>query len=250
MGRVKIKRKSTLIDMTAMSDVTVLLLTFFMLTSTFLQKEPVVVKTPSSISEQAVPANNLVTVLVDQKENVFISITGSKSMSSDTVRMKVLNRAVSKYNKLHPNEPINLTSEQVASFGKLNMFGCPFKKLPQLLSMPSADQDLAMNPDKPEFIGSIQIDGRRTFENNPNEFQIWMLAYRDVAAELPAEVEKTDGTVDKEGTVYDLVKQGKVISVKADEAIPFSVVHVVMDNLQTLSMNKFSLMTSLKQKEN
>ena len=106
MGRVKIKRKSTLIDMTAMSDVTVLLLTFFMLTSTFLQKEPVVVKTPSSISEQAVPANNLVTVLVDQKENVFISITGSKSMSSDTVRMKVLNRAVSKYNKLHPNEPI------------------------------------------------------------------------------------------------------------------------------------------------
>ena len=74
--------------------------------------------------------------------------------------------------------------------------------------------------------------------------------YRDVAAELPAEVEKPDGTVDKEGTVYDLVKQGKVISVKADEATPFSVVHVVMDNLQTLSMNKFSLMTSLKQKEN
>ncbi|WP_290090695.1 biopolymer transporter ExbD, partial [Duncaniella muris] len=39
MGKVKMKRKSTLIDMTAMSDVTVLLLTFFMLTSTFLQKE-------------------------------------------------------------------------------------------------------------------------------------------------------------------------------------------------------------------
>ena len=33
MGRVKIKKKSTFIDMTAMSDVTVLLLTFFMLTS-------------------------------------------------------------------------------------------------------------------------------------------------------------------------------------------------------------------------
>ena len=31
MGKVKIKRKSTLIDMTAMSDVTVLLLTFFYL---------------------------------------------------------------------------------------------------------------------------------------------------------------------------------------------------------------------------
>ena len=41
MGKVKIKKKETRIDMTAMSDVTVLLLTFFMLTSTFLQKEPV-----------------------------------------------------------------------------------------------------------------------------------------------------------------------------------------------------------------
>ena len=48
MPRVKIKRKSTRIDMTAMSDVTVLLLTFFMLTSTFVQKEPVRVNTPDS----------------------------------------------------------------------------------------------------------------------------------------------------------------------------------------------------------
>ena len=41
MGRAQIKKKSTFIDMTAMSDVTVLLLTFFMLTSTFVKKEPV-----------------------------------------------------------------------------------------------------------------------------------------------------------------------------------------------------------------
>ena len=46
MGRAKIKKKSTFIDMTAMSDVTVLLLTFFMLTSTFVKKEPVQVFTP------------------------------------------------------------------------------------------------------------------------------------------------------------------------------------------------------------
>ena len=43
MGKVEVKKKSPFIDMTAMSDVTVLLLTFFMLTSTFLQKEPVTV---------------------------------------------------------------------------------------------------------------------------------------------------------------------------------------------------------------
>ena len=64
MGKVKIKRKSTLIDMTAMSDVTVLLLTFFMLTSTFLQKEPVTVLTPSSVSEIKVPVTNYSTILI------------------------------------------------------------------------------------------------------------------------------------------------------------------------------------------
>ena len=48
MGRAQIKKKSTFIDMTAMSDVTVLLLTFFMLTSTFVKKEPVQVNTPAS----------------------------------------------------------------------------------------------------------------------------------------------------------------------------------------------------------
>ena len=51
MGRAQIKKKSTFIDMTAMSDVTVLLLTFFMLTSTFVKKEPVQVNTPASVSE-------------------------------------------------------------------------------------------------------------------------------------------------------------------------------------------------------
>ena len=41
--------------MTAMSDVTVLLLTFFMLTSTFVKKEPVQVTTPASVSEIKIP---------------------------------------------------------------------------------------------------------------------------------------------------------------------------------------------------
>ena len=51
MSRAKIKKKNMFIDMTAMSDVTVLLLTFFMLTASFVKKEPVQVVTPASISE-------------------------------------------------------------------------------------------------------------------------------------------------------------------------------------------------------
>ena len=74
MGRAKIKKKSTFIDMTAMSDVTVLLLTFFMLTSTFVKKEPVQVITPASVSEIKIPEKNILQILVDPNGKIFMSM--------------------------------------------------------------------------------------------------------------------------------------------------------------------------------
>lgn len=74
MPKVKMKKKSTFIDMTAMSDVTVLLLTFFMLTSTFIQKEPVLVTTPSSVSEIKIPETDILQILVDSDGRIFMSL--------------------------------------------------------------------------------------------------------------------------------------------------------------------------------
>ena len=119
MGKPKVKRKSTLIDMTAMSDVTVLLLTFFMLTSTFLAKEPATVITPSSVSEIKVPMENLVTILVSGAEaksdgslnravegKVFIGLTGDtdSTYSSEKMRKDLLVEAQNRYkSRLSPN---------------------------------------------------------------------------------------------------------------------------------------------------
>ena len=69
MPKVKVKKKSTLIDMTAMSDVTVLLLTFFMLTSTFVQQEPQQVVTPSSVSEFEIPDRDVLEVLIEPTDS-------------------------------------------------------------------------------------------------------------------------------------------------------------------------------------
>ena len=69
MSRAKIKKKNMFIDMTAMSDVTVLLLTFFMLTASFVKKEPVQVVTPASISEIKIPETNIMSILVDLYES-------------------------------------------------------------------------------------------------------------------------------------------------------------------------------------
>ncbi|MBQ0029020.1 MAG: biopolymer transporter ExbD, partial [Bacteroidales bacterium] len=110
MGKVKVKKKDPRIDMTAMSDVTVLLLTFFMLTSTFLQEEPVKVITPASVSEDVVPEQKLITVLVSQNEHdghgqVYMEIVGASkkddadsAFTTENVKKQILQIMASKHN--------------------------------------------------------------------------------------------------------------------------------------------------------
>src|SRR5438874_12588860 len=74
MPKVKLPRKSTHIDMTAMCDVAFLLLTFFMLATKFKPEEPVVVKTPSSISDIQLPDVDIMLLTVDTKGRIFFSI--------------------------------------------------------------------------------------------------------------------------------------------------------------------------------
>ena len=80
MGKLKIKKSDVWIDMTPMSDVMVLLLTFFMLTSTFVKNEPVKVNQPSSVSEIKVPENNVLNILVDKEGKVFMSMDNQNDM--------------------------------------------------------------------------------------------------------------------------------------------------------------------------
>ncbi|MGM9842580.1 MAG: ExbD/TolR family protein [Candidatus Limisoma sp.] len=230
MGKVEVKKKSPFIDMTAMSDVTVLLLTFFMLTSTFLQKEPVTVITPSSVSEEKVPEQNLITVLVNPQGKVFISLAGDKdsTFSSEKMRVELVKSVVAEYNKVHPNANLTLNQKQVNNFGSTYMFGLPIKMLPTWLNMPQEQRDAYIDPSKNEVAG-IPIDMNEDL-SKPNDFQIWMRAAYNLSND----------------NLQGAIKDGKGIAIKADQATPYSVVQVVMDNLQTMKMNKFTLMTALK----
>ena len=230
MGKVEVKKKSPFIDMTAMSDVTVLLLTFFMLTSTFLQKEPVTVITPSSVSEEKVPEQNLITVLVNPQGKVFISLAGDKdsTFSSEKMRVELVKSVVAEYNKVHPNAKLSLNQKQVSNFGSTYMFGLPIKMLPDWLNMPQEQRDEYIDPNKSEVAG-IPIDMNEDL-SKPNDFQIWMRAAYNLSND----------------NLQGAIKDGKGIAIKADQTTPYSVVQVVMDNLQTMKMNKFTLMTALK----
>ena len=233
MGKVKIKKKETRIDMTAMSDVTVLLLTFFMLTSTFLQKEPVQVITPPSVSEEKVPVANLLSVLVSPEGKVYLEVLGSqdstdnKKYGSENVRAHMLQYMAEHYNALHPGANISFTPEELATFSKCNAFGVPITRMKEWLRLPTDQRDKAL-----EAGPGVPIDMNED-PNKPNEFQQWVqAAYNSIDEEL-----------------RDAVVKGSGISIKADQTTPYSVVNVVMDNLQTIKMNKFTLMTALKTEE-
>ena len=82
MGKLKVKKHDVWIDMTPMSDVMVLLLTFFMLTSTFVKNEPVKVNQPSSVSEIKVPENDVLNIVVDKAGKVFMSMDNQNDLLS------------------------------------------------------------------------------------------------------------------------------------------------------------------------
>jgi len=232
MGKVKIKKKETRIDMTAMSDVTVLLLTFFMLTSTFLQKEPVQVITPPSVSEEKVPVANLLSILVSPEGKVYLEVLGSqdstdnKRKGSENVRVSMLQNMAEQYNSTHPGANIKFTNEELTTFSKCNAFGVPITKMKEWLNLEPDQRDKALEG------AGIPISMNED-PNKLNEFQMWVkAAYNSIDDEL-----------------QDSMVKGTGIAIKADQTTPYSVVNVVMDNLQTIKMNKFTLMTALKSEE-
>ncbi len=119
MPKAKIPRKSTNIDMTAMCDVAFLLLTFFMLATKFKPEEPVVVKTPSSISEIPLPDVDIMLLTVDKTGRIFFSIDNKikrKALIEDVNKAKNLNLSEEEMNSFAIGASIGIKFDQLKSF--------------------------------------------------------------------------------------------------------------------------------------
>jgi biopolymer transport protein ExbD len=124
MPKVKVPRKSTVVDMTAMTDVAFLLLTFFMLATKFKPDEPVMVDTPSSVSEIKLPETDVMLLTIDDKGRVFFTVDGQST------RDDLINRMSAIYN-------ITFTQNQKDEFRVMSSFGGPITQLPKYLDMTS-----------------------------------------------------------------------------------------------------------------
>src|SRR5687767_8063577 len=74
MPKVKVPRKSTSIDMTAMCDVAFLLLSFFILATQFKPEEALQVVTPKSVSTKVLNMEDYVMITMDKEGKVYFSV--------------------------------------------------------------------------------------------------------------------------------------------------------------------------------
>ena len=122
MAAVKPKRHGPAMDMTAMCDVAFLLLTFFIMASSFKSEETVTIDTPSSISDELIPETDICMVTIDPNGKYYFGIT-DPSQRDDFA--KVLS---DKYN-------LGLTNAEMVQYTSLAEVGVPMKQLKNYIGL-------------------------------------------------------------------------------------------------------------------
>ncbi|HEY6083279.1 MAG TPA: biopolymer transporter ExbD [Chitinophagaceae bacterium] len=150
MPKIKIARKSTLVDMTPMCDVAFLLLTFFMLTTKFKPQDPVVVVTPSSISSQLLPEASVAMITVSKDGRVFFGLD-QQNMRLDLIKA------------INQQYQLGLTPEELKNYSLASTVGVPIHQLKSFLSV---------SPDKQKDYPQPGVP----YDSTNNELKQW-LAY-------------------------------------------------------------------------
>ena len=163
--------------MTPMSDVMVLLLTFFMLTSTFVKNDPVKVVTPGSVSEIKVPEKDVLNVHVAKDGKVFITIDNTNDLVS------IVDAMTGKFG-------ITLTGAQLETLKKHSMLGVGMEKLTAYLSLP---EDQMADAIQKEGIPTDSIDDG-TGKKDKSEFQLWVTEARNVNSDIKIAIKADQDT--------------------------------------------------------
>jgi len=159
MPRAKVQRKSTSIDMTAMCDVSFLLLTFFILTATARQPDPLKITIPSSTYKIPVPDVDIAKLSIGHGK-VFYEVAGKD------VKMATLDKMAAQYK-------ISFTPQERERFGVIQSFGVPIQSLKQYIGL--RDEEART---KSGLSTGIPADSTN------NQLSDWILNSRQAVAEL------------------------------------------------------------------
>ena len=148
MSRVKVARKSTAIDMTAMCDVAFLLLTFFILSAKPKTQAPVSADPPASTATFVIPESDFSTITIGQGKVAF-------NVQGDDVRRETLKQMGLKYK-------YTFTPHEIQVFATTESFGMPIGQLKQFLNLSNEQKS------------SVQQEGIPVDTTESNELADWV----------------------------------------------------------------------------
>ena len=145
MPKVKIPRKSTNIDMTAMCDVAFLLLSFFIMATKQKPPEAITVQTPSSISTEVVKEKAILITL--NKEGKVFLMLGDKTKKDEIL------------SEMNTFRQLNLNDVEMKKLKAADYIGVPLAQLKSALD---------------NNIKEDQMPGIPTLDSANNELRDWM----------------------------------------------------------------------------
>lgn len=209
MGRFQIKKADLFIDMTPMSDVMLLLLTFFLMAGTFTKPEPVQVQTPKSVSEVQIPSTDIMTIYLSapKKDNpnavpdIFITLD---------------------------NKPI------------VNKLADKIRTLPMCGNIKKAAiEEFKESQSIKVTIGEMVADrGSQDDATTDSQFKQIIKAVRGIYNDINKGM-----TPDASGEVRE---RNLRVAIKSSKDTPYSTIKLVMNSLQDIQENRYNLLTELK----
>ena len=157
MPKVKVPRKSTNIDMTAMCDVAFLLLSFFILTTKFKPPDALSVTTPKSVSTQILKTKNSVLITLDKDGKAYFSVSDENGPEKTDI-----------IDYVDQQKSLGLTDAEKSAFKRSGAYiGTPFNQLKSYLQL-NSDQ-----------MKNFKAPGIPVTDTLNNEMQMWLRAAAD-----------------------------------------------------------------------